>query len=559
MMKDAATQCRLSSSATVCPPSASLCKKRRLVVKEDSESPLLPSTQGTDSTYNIDDDFSLPNTGTTAASDDHDVNHTNKYIVFQSSLWQLFEVCPVCQTRCSINSYTQGSLLRVQQDCVNTRCQYSRQWDSQPIIQNTPVGNIMMSAAILFCGASYTKCLRVFSTMGVCSISESTFLKHSREFLQPTIYRFWRDEQDSLLQHLSSMSGSLVIGGDGRADSPGHCAKYGTYTTMELRINKVIDLQLVQSNEVGGSYHMELAGLERSVDFLSGRSLTPGVIVTDRHPSIQKWVRENLPSTKHYYDVWHVAKGVGKKLEVLAKQRDCKLVGEWIRSISNHMYWCAASSDGQSGDIVAAKWLSIVRHIQNIHDGHSELFPVCAHSTLENERKWFKPNTIEFEKLSKLLTNTRLVNDVKKLSPVQQTSSVEAFHSLVIQFAPKSAAFSFTGMMTRHMLAALHYNENSDRPKAHNRQGVPVHKLRFPKYKKGGFIVHAVKESPTFMYVSSLMDLLMSETMVDPTNVWELWAEVDAPPALCSTFHRPNFSEAVAMHTSRFTKSLADE
>lgn len=101
VMKDAATQCRLSSSATVCPPSASLCKKRRLVVEEDSESPLLPSTQGTDSTYNIDDDFSLPNTGTTAASDD--VNHTNKYIVFQSSLWQLFEVCPVCQTRCSIH------------------------------------------------------------------------------------------------------------------------------------------------------------------------------------------------------------------------------------------------------------------------------------------------------------------------------------------------------------------------------------------------------------------------------------------------------------------------
>ena len=34
----------------------------------------------------------------------------------------------------------------------------------------------------------------------------------------------------------------------GGADSPGHSAKYGTYTMMELRLGKVIDVQLVQVN-----------------------------------------------------------------------------------------------------------------------------------------------------------------------------------------------------------------------------------------------------------------------------------------------------------------------
>lgn len=38
----------------------------------------------------------------------------------------------------------------------------------------------------------------------------------------------------------------LILGGDGRADSPGHSAKFGTYTTMELEANVVLDLQLVQ-------------------------------------------------------------------------------------------------------------------------------------------------------------------------------------------------------------------------------------------------------------------------------------------------------------------------
>jgi len=562
-MKDATTQCRLLSTRI---PTASTPPSKRSRLDVDSESPL-PSTAETDSTYNIEDDFSLPNTAasTTSSALDYQlpIQHENKYIIFQSALWQLFQDCPVCQSKCSIQSSTQGSFLRVHQECINTRCLFQRQWDSQPMVKNTPAGNLLISAAILFCGASYTKSLRILNTMGVVSISSSTFKKHSREYLQPTVYRVWKGEQDSQLNRLSSMSGKPEVGGDGRADSPGHSAKYGSYTTIELRINKIIDLQLVQSNEVGGSYHMELAGLERSVAFLAEKGLTPGIMVTDRHPSVQKWVRENLPDTTQYYDVWHVAKGLTKKLESLAKQRDCLLIREWIRGISNHLYWCAASSAGQSGDVIAAKWLSIVRHIQNIHDGHSDLFPTCAHAELDYERKWFKPHTLAFEKLSTLLTNTRLVNDVKKLSPLRQTSSVEAFHSLIIQFAPKSVAFSFKGMLTRLNLAALHYNENSDRRQAHNKQGLPVHFLRFPKYRKGGFTVQNVKESATFRYVSDLMEFLMIQTMADPTEVWELWDEVEEPPSLCSAFQRPNMDEAIASHTTRFatshTQSVGEE
>ena len=38
----------------------------------------------------------------------------------------------------------------------------------------------------------------------------------------------------------------LIIGGDGRADSPGHSAKYGSYGILDLTTNKVINMQLVQ-------------------------------------------------------------------------------------------------------------------------------------------------------------------------------------------------------------------------------------------------------------------------------------------------------------------------
>lgn len=38
----------------------------------------------------------------------------------------------------------------------------------------------------------------------------------------------------------------VIVGGDGRCDSPGHSAKYGTYSLMDAEQNKILDSQLVQ-------------------------------------------------------------------------------------------------------------------------------------------------------------------------------------------------------------------------------------------------------------------------------------------------------------------------
>ena len=54
---------------------------------------------------------------------------------------------------------------------------------------------------------------------------------------------------------------------------------------------------------------MEKEGLIRSVRLIEDAGLEIGSLVTDRHPQIQKHVREQMKSTTHYFDVWHVAKG----------------------------------------------------------------------------------------------------------------------------------------------------------------------------------------------------------------------------------------------------------
>jgi hypothetical protein len=45
---------------------------------------------------------------------------------------------------------------------------------------------------------------------------------------------------------LSRERGGVGIGGDARCDSPGHSAKYGTYSVMDMENSKIIHTELVQ-------------------------------------------------------------------------------------------------------------------------------------------------------------------------------------------------------------------------------------------------------------------------------------------------------------------------
>ena len=50
-----------------------------------------------------------------------------------------------------------------------------------------------------------------------------------------------------LLKLLRLEKRQLVIGGDGRAESPGHSARFGSYTVMTLKKGIVIDLVQVST------------------------------------------------------------------------------------------------------------------------------------------------------------------------------------------------------------------------------------------------------------------------------------------------------------------------
>ena len=63
---------------------------------------------------------------------------------------------------------------------------------------------------------------------------------------------------------------------------------------------------------------MEKEGLSRALQYLHDNSLTIGMLITDRHKQINKFMSQSYPDIEHQYDVWHVAKG---KFHTVSLQR----------------------------------------------------------------------------------------------------------------------------------------------------------------------------------------------------------------------------------------------
>ena len=86
-------------------------------------------------------------------------------------------------------------------------------------------------------------------------MSKTTFYKMQSNYLFRVIDSAWQDEKAKVLNEAKE-NGYVKLNGDGRCDSPGHTAKYGTYTMMSDE-GKILTFSLVQSSEVSSSNAME--------------------------------------------------------------------------------------------------------------------------------------------------------------------------------------------------------------------------------------------------------------------------------------------------------------
>ncbi|XP_065063734.1 uncharacterized protein LOC135690186 [Rhopilema esculentum] len=161
------------------------------------------------------------------------------------------------------------------------KCGETRIWCNSPYIEAVPSCNLLLSGAILFSGGLPGKILKFLRFFGAVTYSHRTYFRLQKAYLCPAVQSIWQNEIAAIQQEIRKNQHYTVIGGDACCDSMGHSAKYGSYTFVELGLNKVLDLELVQSNEVGSSYHMEQEGLKRIMNRMKENSINISAIVTD--------------------------------------------------------------------------------------------------------------------------------------------------------------------------------------------------------------------------------------------------------------------------------------
>ncbi|KAK3732010.1 hypothetical protein QZH41_016888, partial [Actinostola sp. cb2023] len=363
-----------------------------------------------------------------------------------------------------------GTSLSIVSKCE--RCGETFNWTSQPILLNKfQAGNLLLSFAMLTAGAS-----------------------------------FWRSYQAKMLESLRGKE--VIIAGDGRHNSMGHSAKFGTYTIYCCTAGLILHLVVVQANEAGSSSAMEFLGHQKAFEFILATGMVITAFVSDRHTSIAKWMREELPDrckalgkpvVHHFFDLWHIAKKIQKILIKLSKERGGELIGRWRKACVRHFHWSVTSTQDLLGEVKVAKFHSFFSHILNKHSNlPNQLFNTCAHGIITSPKVWFTKGSEAYEKMFDALTNVQLTKAIKKASSVGQTSCLEAYHSVINHFAPKMLAYSYLGMFGRTILAALHFNYNVKREPKVDDNGRPKLEVRYPKFKYGEATVRERKTPQNF-------------------------------------------------------------
>ena len=108
---------------------------------------------------------------------------------------------------------------------------------------------------------------------------------------------------------------------------------------------------------------MELEGAKQAFNFLQTAGVAIKVIISGRHHGIAKWIRESQAGCSHFFDIWHVARSIGKAMLKLGKEKGCERISDWVKGAHNHLYWCAMSNKQGFEELIAAKWKSFMLHL----------------------------------------------------------------------------------------------------------------------------------------------------------------------------------------------------
>ncbi|XP_052238264.1 uncharacterized protein LOC127849576 [Dreissena polymorpha] len=105
----------------------------------------------------------------------------------------------------------------------------------------------MLMASTILSGNNYQKVALLAKFINLGLPHRTTFQKIQGHFVAPTVEQYWSNIQASTIEETRATN--VVISGDGRMDSPGHCAKYCTYTCMNQQTKWILAMEVVDKRE----------------------------------------------------------------------------------------------------------------------------------------------------------------------------------------------------------------------------------------------------------------------------------------------------------------------
>ncbi|XP_065131571.1 uncharacterized protein [Paramisgurnus dabryanus] len=292
-------------------------------------------------------------------------------------------------------------------------------------------------------------------------------------------------------------------------DSPGHCAQYCTYTTLEQESRDIVHIVTVDKRETKrNSVIMEKECFIRTMDALI-KEIPVREVVTDAHPQISALLnpeRGRYKGIQHSLDIWHAAKNLGKKLRRAGTIKNQNSILVWMKDIVNHFWY--SCKQALTEEQFKMMWHGVLHHVRN---QHSWATGCCEHEPLDEgsqNKPWIQQGSAAHQALTAIVLDKRWLSQVKKFINFRTTSDLESFQNHILMYAAKRFAYSPPVYKTRVLLAALDYNNHNHRLPARNKDGHKIYRRYFNK-KSQIWSVYTTKEKKQYSYIQDLQKAIL--------------------------------------------------
>lgn len=170
------------------------------------------------------------------------------------------------------------------------------QWETSDVLcekgrgQKVYVNTVLLAASILVSGNNFDKVSLLSRCLNLNFIGRSTFSRIQKLYAVPAIRTLWEEMKEAMEKVFQKEE--LVLGGDGRNDSPGFCAQYCVYSVMEELTKVIVDVEVKDKRETGGSSPaMEVAALKVILERLVEKYKL-GELTTDASSSVIALVKK---------------------------------------------------------------------------------------------------------------------------------------------------------------------------------------------------------------------------------------------------------------------------